>query len=454
MADNLEQHTGAAGGGANKAQDGGPSEQAPSLPAEKKQRDLRQEITDRFVAALDQGRIPWDKPWRTLDHGMPRNMESGREYGGGNRLMLMLAQMERGHSDPRFGTVKQINALGGRVNKGEKGIPIELWKDQPFWERRDVEITVHNIPVKVVGEGNGRVLCEPPPGEKSIRPVKLNEVTVRHKGRELDWGTAHSQLDSVVGRVYTVFNVEQCAGLKIDPLPTLDSKIPPHDRAEQIMQAMRADGLKFAEHPRHAFYSPKRDEVSLPPRESFTSPEGYYGTALHEIGHATGAQQRLNREGITGGHRFGSEGYAKEELRAELFSTFMAAQTGIPHDEAQHKAYVQSWAKVLKEDKNEIFRAAAEAGKAVDYVIEKERVLVLEHASQAKEVSPQPTMKTDEQRTQAYEDQGMTRSDAQAVVEAENLAEPSVSAAERPEKAKPERPRWRQSRNSSRGMER
>jgi Antirestriction protein len=79
---------------------------------------------------------------------------------------------------------------------------------------------------------------------------------------------------------------------------------------------------------------------------------------LHEIGHATGAAHRLNREGITGGHRFGSEGYAKEELRAEMFSLFAAAQTGIPYDPERHAAYVQDWAKALKNDKNEIFRAA------------------------------------------------------------------------------------------------
>ena len=137
---------------------------------------------------------------------------------------------------------------------------------------------------------------------------------------------------------------------------------------------MQKDGVAFKQHA-EAFYSPARDEIYLPPRESFKSQEGYYGTALHEIGHATGAAQRLNRDGISGGHKFGSEGYAKEELRAELFSVFMAAETGIPHDEEQHKAYIQSWAKVLKEDKNEIFRATSEASKAVDYVLDKERSL-------------------------------------------------------------------------------
>ncbi|MDE2466348.1 MAG: DUF1738 domain-containing protein, partial [Alphaproteobacteria bacterium] len=379
MADELEQQAAAAQAGQEPqalAELGGAGEQAPSSPAEKKQRDLRQEITDRMVQSLERGEIPWERPWENLEHGLPRNMATGNAYKGGNRLLLQLVQMDQGYADPRFGTVKQINELGGRVQKGEKGHPIELWKDQPFWERRDVDISLNGMRVKVFDEGKGVVHVGMPTDKVSTLAVKAADLTVRHKGRELAWGAAHRQLDSVVGRVYTVFNAEQCTGLKIEPLKTPDNKIPVVDRAEQLMTAMREDGVRFATHPQHAFYSPKRDEVSLPPRESFKSVEGYYGTALHEIGHATGAQQRLNREGITGGHRFGSEAYAKEELRAELFSTFMAAETGIPHDEEQHKAYVQSWAKVLKQDKNEIFRAASEAGKAVDYVLTKEQDLL------------------------------------------------------------------------------
>lgn len=355
--------------------------------AEKKQRDLRQEITDRMVQSLERGQIPWERPWESLEHGLPRNMATGKPYKGSNRLLLQLAQMDRAYADPRFGTIKQINELGGRVKQGEKGHPIEVWKDQPFWVRRDVEISLNNMRVKVFDEGKGVVHVGMPTDKASTLAVKASDLTVRHNGRELDWSAAHSQLDSVVCRVYTVFNVEQCAGLKIEPLKTPDNKvvkIPVVERAEQLMAAMREDGLRFATHPEHAFYSPKRDEVSLPPRESFKSVEGYYGTALHEIGHATGAAHRLNREGITGGHRFGSEGYAKEELRAELFSAYIAAETGIPHDEEQHKAYIQSWIKVLKQDKNEIFRAAAEASKAVDYVLAKEQSLQIDRDQQEK----------------------------------------------------------------------
>ena len=116
----------------------------------------------------------------------------------------------------------------------------------------------------------------------------------------------------------------------------------------------------------------------LPPVEAFHSQEGHAGTLLHEIGHATGAAKRLNREGIVAVDTGDREKYAREELRAEIFSAFMAAETGIPWDRSQHESYVQSWSEALKKDKNEIFRAAAEAGKAVDYVLDKERGIEVE----------------------------------------------------------------------------
>ncbi len=353
-------------------------------------RDLRQEITDRFVAALEQNKIPWEKPWESIGHnGFPKNLISDRAYGGGNRLILMFEQMERGYTDSRFATFKQIGDLGGKVEKGEKGTAIELWKNEPFWERPDVKITLAGKPVKVLGEERGVINIAGAADKKPYGQVKPGDLAVQHKGKPMSsWSSAHEVLDRVVAKTYVVFNVEQCSGLKLDPEPTLSPRLPVDERGEQLMQVMAKDGVTFKQHG-EAFYSPSKDEIYLPARDAFKTVEGYYGTALHEIGHATGAEQRLKRDGITGAHKFGSEGYAKEELRAELFSTFMAAQTGIPHDEEQHKAYVQSWAKVLKEDKNEIFRAASEAGKAVDYVMAKERELLIEKTQSADMIKEQ-----------------------------------------------------------------
>ncbi|MFM2083217.1 MAG: hypothetical protein RLY95_35 [Pseudomonadota bacterium] len=359
-----------------------PEPKKPTLP-----RDLRQELTDKFVAALDQGKIPWAKPWETMHYGVARNMATDRDYGGGNKLMLALVQMDRGYADPRFGTMKQINDLGGRVNSGEKGFPIEVWKERPFWERKDVSVYQNEKYVKVVGEvkenGQRFALVKDAPFAKDGKPISTGLLVVRHTvqgvsgATNLGWDQAHKKLDTVGSKVYTVFNVEQCKDLKIEPLklPAQHQTIP-LKRVEAIEAAMRADGLKFGRHPQHAYYSPRRDEVVVPPPASFPTPEQHAGTVLHEIGHATGAANRLNREGITGGHKFGSIAYAKEELRAEMFSAFMAAQTGVAHDFGNHVAYVQSWSETLKNDKNEIFKAAAEAGKAVDYVLGKEQELL------------------------------------------------------------------------------
>jgi len=346
-------------------------------PTERKlPRDLRQELTDRMAAALEEGTIPWERPWEEVKAGRPRNLASARDYQGGNRFMLMMVQIDKGYADPRFGTIRQVNHLGGTVKAGEKGYPIEYWGDQPFYERRDVQIAHGAERVSVLGEDRQGVVIRGLGSLAPPRTVAGEDLSVWHHEQSLTWREAHQKLDRVVAKVSTVFNVEQTHGLPLGPVESVvKTPIPPIERAERLLTSMRGDGLRFATDNRGAYYAPPRDTVYLPEREHFGSSEGYYGTALHEIGHATGAAKRLNREGITGEHRYGSETYAREELRAELFSVFMAADTGIPHDETQHRAYIQSWGKILRADKHEIFRAAAQAGNAVEYVLQKEQEL-------------------------------------------------------------------------------
>jgi antirestriction protein ArdC len=370
-----------------------PAQTAPSTGSTEKKlpRDLRQELTDRMVAALDQGTIPWERPWHEVRAGRPRNLLSARDYQGGNRLMLMMVQLEKGYTDPRFGTVRQINQLGGTVNRGEKGYPIEYWGDQPFYERRDVGISHFGDRVNVLAEDRQGIVVRAMDAGARPRRVSAEDLSVWHENQKISWKEAHESLDRWVARISTVFNVAQTAGLTLDPVdPKPLISIPTVERAERLLASMRQDGLQFETDNRSAYYVPPRDTVYLPERNRFDSSEGYYGTALHEIGHATGAAKRLGRDGITGNHRYGTEPYAREELRAELFSVFMAAETGIPHDEGQHRAYIRSWAKILKSDRHEIFRAASEAGKAVDYVLNKEQELT--HALQlTAERQPEPS---------------------------------------------------------------
>src|SRR5438270_12900093 len=122
-----------------------------------------------------------------------------------------------------------------------------------------------------------------------------------------------------------------------------------------------------------AFYSRAEDSIHLPLKDSFKDAPGYYGTALHELAHWSGHAARCNRATHAESYRFGDVNYAREELRAELASVFLAADRGIPHNPEQHAAYVGSWIKSLKEDKNEIFRAAHDASAAADFLLGLER---------------------------------------------------------------------------------
>ena len=158
-------------------------------------------------------------------------------------------------------------------------------------------------------------------------------------------------------------------------MPAYEPKVPQQwevvRAGESILQNSGAV-LKHDQHDR-AFYNRLEDSVHLPRQEAFKTAADYYGTALHELAHWTGHPTRLNRPTLTDSYRFGDTNYAKEELRAELASVFLAAERGIPHNPKQHAAYVGSWIAALRDDKNEIFRAAREAHRAADFVLSLEK---------------------------------------------------------------------------------
>ncbi len=333
-------------------------------------KDLREQITDRIVASLESGVMPWRKGWTNVGgvaNGLPRNAVSGRSYGGGNRLMLMMQGMDKGYADPRWLTFKQAQSLGGSVTKGEKSTPIEYWDELPFHRRIDVDITLNGTRVK---------LGESP--EKNAQSVKLangtevdtRKLIVEADGTKYSWRQAERSLNLLFDKTTHAFNVEQCNGLNIEPLapkaerPTIE-KIA---AVEKIAEGMKRDGLGLGHGGDRAYYSPERDIVQLPNRDQFETPESYAGTLLHELGHATGAETRLSRPLANG---FGTAEYAREELVAELCSAFASAETGVPFDDNNHAAYIGSWLEALKGDKHAVFAAAKDASKAVDYLIEK-----------------------------------------------------------------------------------
>ena len=283
--------------------------------------EYRKAVTERLIRMLESGTAPWQKPWDAGIAAMnrPHNF-NGRPYHGVNALMLWCTAIDKGYEDPRWLTFKQVNKLGGHVNKGEKAQIVEYWQ----WEK-EVE--------------------NPETGEKEKVPLEHPKVYRA-----------------------AVFNADQCTGLP--KLRRQAQKWSPVERAENIIAA---NGVPVTHNTDgSAFYSPGGDFICLPPRESFATVDAYYSTLLHEVGHSTGHPTRLNREF---GGQFGSEGYAREELRAELASTFLCGELGIATtgSDEQHAAYVKSWVSALKNDYNEIFRAAADAEKICNYLYEREK---------------------------------------------------------------------------------
>ncbi len=284
-------------------------------------------VAAKLIEQLKTGTAPWQKPWQPGEPRsyVPVNASTGKRYRGINTIQLI----SEGRSDNRWMTYRQAENAGYQVRRGEKGTRIQYWK---FTEER-VKLDEQGKPV-LDAEGN---------------PVKVEVKLERPRGFSA-----------------TVFNAEQ-----IDGIPPMERKPvawDPVERAESILQASSAEISHNGGN--RAFYRPGTDSIHLPEKGQFPSADRYYATSLHELGHWTGHESRLARDL---GHPFGSEGYAKEELRAEIASMILGDELGIGHDPGQHAAYVASWIKVLQDDPLEVFRASAEAEKIQDFV------LTLEH---------------------------------------------------------------------------
>lgn len=289
--------------------------------------DHRKELTARIIRQLEAGTAPWLKPWEAgQPHPcMPFNTASNRPYHGGNLIWLDA----QGYADPRWCTYRQAQEQGWQVRKGEKSTVVEYWQ----WTEQKCGDAAETIEVKL----------ETP-------------------------------------RVFyaAVFNAAQ-----MDNVPAYKPESPtwqPEVAAETIIANSGAQILHIARD--KAYYHSKLDSINLPPRSQFKSAMAYYSTLLHELGHWTGHKSRLNRELV---NKFGSEEYAREELRAELASYFLAAKIGIPHDHGKHASYIGSWIQALQQDHNEIFRAAKDAEQICDFVLQfqQERVKQSEQGATA-----------------------------------------------------------------------
>lgn len=274
------------------------------------------EIADKIIAQLEAGTDKWKKSWESIGSGRyPVSAISHKPYNGINAVVLMFETMAKGYTDNRWLTLKQIHAKNGKLKKDAVGVKC-----------------VHCSPVRFKAtDHNGD-------------DVFVQRMAVKH---------------------FVLYNVEQTEGLVFRP-----RKKDPNfkwDKIEAAEKILNNSKAKIIEKPLDsAFYDPEKDHIVLPYRKQFKTNDRFYDTALHELGHWTGHKTRLKRD-LTG--KFGSEKYAKEELRAEIASMMISATIGLPHNIEDHAAYVNSWIKVLKDDPKEIFKAATAANKIKDYLI-------------------------------------------------------------------------------------
>lgn len=324
-------------------------------------RDFRQEVTERMIRALDEGTPPWRKPW--FSQGA-FNGVTGREYHGGNRLYLRMVAQENGWDDPRWYTFNQAKQNEWGVRKGEKGHLVEYWK--PPLSQNEARTQAEREKIK-----HPEIDVEKRAEELEKRGWRVFTAVV-FNAAQIDAPVLDADKKPVMQTVVKPSGKEvQKPVMKplseVHPWTPASRKIDPIQRAEEIIAGI-APKTKYGAD--GAFYKSSTDTIHLPNRGTFRSAEEFYSTYLHEIGHWTGHESRLNREGI--GAKFGSEAYAKEELRAELASVFLADETGIPLTDyhfQQHAAYIKSWAKELRENKHEIFAAARDAERIAEYVM-------------------------------------------------------------------------------------
>ena len=281
-----------------------------------------------LIAQLEAGTAPWQQTWAPGALRLPHNNPvTGTRYRGANALWLAM----QGRGDQRWMTYEQARRTGAQVRHGERGTQVQ------FWKLRD------RMPVQ---DDSGQPLRDAK-GNPVYRTIQLDRP-----------------------KVFTavVFNAEQ-----IDGLPPLEVTAPApdrHMRAEALLTASGAD-IRH-DQGEHLFYRPATDRIHLPAHDRFQSADSYYAAGLHELGHWTGHPSRLDRDLA---HPFGSEGYAKEGLRAGISSLMLGDQLGIGHEPGRHASYIDAWVKVLQDDPTEILRAARDAERIADHLLafEKER---------------------------------------------------------------------------------
>lgn len=278
-------------------------------------------LTGKIMDMLEQGHIPWKKPWRS--NGGPRNLVSKKSYRGINQFLLNCSDYE----SPYWLTYKQAADKGGQVRRGEKSTLVVFWK---WLDSKDSDLP------------------------------------------DTDTGELNPTSKIPLLRYYNVFNMDQVDGIKPPPAEKTDIPFTPNETAEQIIENMpNRPPIHYGGD--RAYYHSRHDYLQIPHRETFHSPEGLYATMFHELIHATGHASRVGRKGVTETTHFGSHDYSQEELVAEFGASMLSGIAGIEQQVIENSAgYIQGWLKTLKNDKKILVHAAGQAQRAADFILRKE----------------------------------------------------------------------------------
>ncbi|MGK5028803.1 ArdC family protein [Janthinobacterium sp. MDT1-19] len=335
--------------------------------------DVKSEIALTLIEAMKNGNTPWQRPW-AAQALRPVNLATNNGYRGINRLLLALGSCldAEGRSDPRWATYQQAQANGWQVRRGEKGTPIvklvEVGKSASpdAHQSSSAGNRQHADSVRSNANANANANAGSGSGGRSGGAGGGGGLS---GARNAQPGEAERKAFAL--RRYVVFNAQQMDG--VPPLEAPSEKLfDPVARAEAVIQALKEKtGLLVVHGGTDACYVPALDEIRLPAKKSFHSVYDYYATALHEGAHSTLHKKRLDRQEAIA-KRWGDEAYAVEELRAEICSAILAAETGVPMSQSHidnHAAYLQHWIKAVSTDPMAIFSAAKDAELMAEYML-------------------------------------------------------------------------------------
>ena len=282
-------------------------------------------FAERLIEAIKTGTAPWQRPWAPGEQVSPVNAFTRRRYRGSNLALLTATACQEGYSDPRWGGFAQIAAAGGSVRRGEKGTPVLIWK----------------VGRKTDRDGEQREQSSDEPSSQETRRM-------------------------VFASMRYVWNVEQADGLELPPAVT-----PPPTASWQtrnIVEEVLADTkIEVRDDPQRAAYDRDKDRLLMPAQGRFENRAAWEHTLLHELGHATMHTSRLDREDARRSCS-SPEGYAVEELRAEMSAMLTGERLGVGHSPRHGEAYIASWLKALDSNPNQIRQAMGEAQRMSDWL--------------------------------------------------------------------------------------